>query len=620
MKFIKLLLIAVMVALSLNALAVEQRIALVIGNSHYPDGAFLPNPQNDAKDIAQVLRDYGFTVTHKQDLDQEKMDKAIIDFGKALTKDGVGLFYFAGHAIHIDQRNYLVPIGKRIPEIHLVKYRAIDAQWIVEVMHSAGSRMNVVVLDTCRNNPFLSYLHPSEGLAAMHAPKGTIISYASTFCKKSADANKRNGLYTTHLLETIKRPGLTIEEVFKQTATAVDSASGGRQVPWRSSSLTGKDFCFSRCRKSGLAVKQDVTDLLATCESYMNQYWFTTSPTGETALNCYQQVLKKQANNQPAFQGLKRIEDYYSDKVEKLLEQGRKQQAKTYIARLRQVSPESPKIGEFENQFISKPIPKPTPPTTIPISPVVSGKTFQDRLKDGSLGPEIVHIPAGRFQMGDIQGGGDSDEKPVHQVSVSEFAMGKYEVTFAEYDKFVQSTKRKKPSDFGWVRGNRPVIYVSWDDAVAYAEWLSQQTGKTYRLPTEAEWEYAARAGTETKYWWGNTVSHEYANYGKDECCDGLAKGKDRWKYTSPVGSFEPNPFGLYDMVGNVYEWTCSEYEGKYSGKEKQCTSQKRVNLPVIRGGSWLNDAWLGRAAGRFRGSHGNRNNYVGFRLVRITL
>jgi len=216
-----------------------------------------------------------------------------------------------------------------------------------------------------------------------------------------------------------------------------------------------------------------------------------------------------------------------------------------------------------------------------------AGEVFRDRLKDGSSGPEMVWIPEGRFKMGDIQGGSDSDEKPVHWVSVKKFAMGRYEITFAQYDKFATATGREKPSDSGLGRGNRPVMNVSWLDVTAYAKWLSQQTGQQYRLPTEAQWEYAARAGTKTKYWWGNTASHEYANYGVDDCCDGLAKGKDRWKYTSPVGSFAANPFGLYDTAGNVWEWTCSEYENRYNGKEMECLSNNRANddsLFVLRG------------------------------------
>jgi formylglycine-generating enzyme required for sulfatase activity len=246
----------------------------------------------------------------------------------------------------------------------------------------------------------------------------------------------------------------------------------------------------------------------------------------------------------------------------------------------------------------------------------VAGKVFRDKLKDGGSGPEMVWIPAGSFRMGDIQGGGHYDEKPVHRVSVNRFAMGKYEVTFAEYDKFAEATGRSKPDDDGWGRGNRPVINVSWHDATAYAKWLSKQTGKQYRLPTEAEWEYAARAGTETKYWWGNTASHEYANYGTDNCCYGLAKGKDRWKYTSPVGSFSANQFGLYDTLGNVWEWTCSEYDYKYNGKEKQCVT--KGNSLSLRGGSWDSYPWRVRSANRNGLWPAYRYDGTGFRVSRL--
>ncbi|MCP3677944.1 MAG: formylglycine-generating enzyme family protein, partial [Deltaproteobacteria bacterium] len=134
-------------------------------------------------------------------------------------------------------------------------------------------------------------------------------------------------------------------------------------------------------------------------------------------------------------------------------------------------------------------------------------EVFRDRLKDGGEGQEMVVIQAGRFRRGDIQGGGGNYEKPVHEVVISKsFALGRYEVTFAEYDRFCEATGRAKPTDRGWGRGKRPVINVSWKDAKAYAEWLMEQTGKKYRLPTEAEWEYGARAGSKTKYWWGNAI------------------------------------------------------------------------------------------------------------------
>lgn len=226
----------------------EQRIALVIGNSHY-HGDYLPNAEHDAEDIAKVLRQYGFTVIHKQDLQREQMDNAIIDFVRRLNNNSIGLFYYAGHGMQIDQRNYLIPIGATIHSAKQAKYRTVNAQWVVDEMNEAGTRISIVILDACRNNPFRSLFRSSDGLATMHAHGGTIISFATAPGKKASDGAKRNGLYTEHLLEAIQTSGLTIEQVFKQAATEVERASGGKQQPWRSSSLTGQDFCFTECQE-----------------------------------------------------------------------------------------------------------------------------------------------------------------------------------------------------------------------------------------------------------------------------------------------------------------------------------------------------------------------------------
>jgi formylglycine-generating enzyme required for sulfatase activity len=236
-----------------------------------------------------------------------------------------------------------------------------------------------------------------------------------------------------------------------------------------------------------------------------------------------------------------------------------------------------------------------------------NGEIFCDHLQDGSLGPEMIQIPAGRFLMGDIQGYGYGNEKPVHEVLIDSFAMGRYTVTFAEYDYFAETTDRKKPSDMGWGRGNRPIINILWKDVVAYTEWLSQQTGQQYRLPTEAEWEYAARADTETDYWWGNVIELDRAN------CSNCGSKWDN-EMTAPVGSFASNPFGLYDTVGNVWEWTCSVYEEKFNGKEQCCANPKEDILRVIRGGSWFDDPKAARVS--FRTHWWNSYINVGFRLV----
>ena len=251
---------------------------------------------------------------------------------------------------------------------------------------------------------------------------------------------------------------------------------------------------------------------------------------------------------------------------------------------------------------------------------ILEPKFFRDPLRDGGCGPELAIIPTGDFNMGDIQGGGQPDERPVHRVSLKSFAMCRYEVTFEDYDRFAEATYRYKPDDEGWGRGKHPVINVSWHDAMAYMKWLSEQTGQIYGLPSEAQWEYTARAGTKTIYWWGNTASHEYANYGTDICCDGLKEGKDRWKYSSPVGYFKPNPFGLYDSVGNVWEWVADPDHDDYNGAPEDGSVWKEGeegDTRVIRGGSWYNLPLYCRVANRHKIDSDEERNRVGFRCYR---
>jgi formylglycine-generating enzyme required for sulfatase activity len=242
----------------------------------------------------------------------------------------------------------------------------------------------------------------------------------------------------------------------------------------------------------------------------------------------------------------------------------------------------------------------------------IPGNIFRDQLQDGSFGPEMVVIPAGQFRMGDVQEGGYKDEQPVHWTSVNHFAMGRYEVTFEEYDHFAEATGREKPDDQDCGRGKCPVMNVSWYDANAYAAWLSEQTGKQYRLPTETEWEYAARANTESQYWWDNEIGIKRAN------CDGCQSQWDN-KKTAPVGSFSANAFGLYDTVGNLWEWTCSKYESQYTGKEEECINDDNNQSDrVIRGGSLFNKPRDVRTANRNWIRPSVRYYGYGFRLVLV--
>jgi formylglycine-generating enzyme required for sulfatase activity len=240
---------------------------------------------------------------------------------------------------------------------------------------------------------------------------------------------------------------------------------------------------------------------------------------------------------------------------------------------------------------------------------------FMDSLKSGGDGPEMILIPPGSFIMGDLQGKGFGDERPLHEVNIAGIAVGRYEVTFEEYDRFCEATERKKPGDAGWRRGKRPVTHVSWVDALVYTKWLSEQTGYIYRLPTEAEWEYFARSGTDTNYCWGNEIGK--ANASCDGC--GARWGLDAEKSTAPVGSFKPNPFGIYDTVGNVWEWTCSVYTDTYDGKETKRLDKIITGgeVVVLRGGAWDEEPEKCRVSHRKVGYPGERSKYIGFRVVR---
>jgi formylglycine-generating enzyme required for sulfatase activity len=242
----------------------------------------------------------------------------------------------------------------------------------------------------------------------------------------------------------------------------------------------------------------------------------------------------------------------------------------------------------------------------------------KDIFKDCANCPELVVVPAGSFTMGSpaSEPGRSTEEGPQHMVTIARpFAVSRFEVTFDEWDACVADggCNGYKPSDEGWGRGRRPVINVSWDDAQAYVTWLSKKTGKPYRLLSGAEYEYAMRAGTQTIYPWGNTIGTNNAN------CHACGS---RWdaKQTAPVGSFAPNGFGLYDMVGNVREWTEDCYHETYNGAPPDGSAWiegGNCYHRVVRGGSFLLAPAFLRSASRYWFASDYRLRYLGFRVAR---
>ena len=241
--------------------------------------------------------------------------------------------------------------------------------------------------------------------------------------------------------------------------------------------------------------------------------------------------------------------------------------------------------------------------------------TVGGKFRDCGECPEMVIVPSVSFMMGSHIGDGFNDERPRHRVRIDyRFAVGVYEVTFAEWDACANAggCGGYVPDDRGWGRGNRPVINVSWDDAQSYVRWLSRRTDKTYRLLSEAEWEYVARAGTTTQYHWGDEIGHNRAN------CDGCGSRWDDEK-TAPAGSFSANKWGLQDVHGNVWEWVEDCWNVSYAGAPADGSAWGRGACAnrVLRGGSWDLRPWGLRAGNRDRDASGDRLISYGFRIAR---
>jgi formylglycine-generating enzyme required for sulfatase activity len=243
------------------------------------------------------------------------------------------------------------------------------------------------------------------------------------------------------------------------------------------------------------------------------------------------------------------------------------------------------------------------------------GDTFKECATDC---PEMIVVPAGSFVMGSppTEKGRNADESPQHKVTIAKrFAISKFDVTFSDWDACVSVGSCPQVGDGGMGGGTKPVINVGWKEAEQYVAWLAAVTGQPYRLLTEAEWEYAARAGTTTAYYWGDNIGTGNAN------CIGCGSKWDN-QQTSPVGSFKPNAFGLYDMAGNVFQWVQDCYNGTYDGAptDGSAWTSEDCSRHVVRGGSWHIDPRSLRSAARVGATPDNRVYFLGFRVGRTLI
>lgn len=246
-----------------------------------------------------------------------------------------------------------------------------------------------------------------------------------------------------------------------------------------------------------------------------------------------------------------------------------------------------------------------------------ASEPFRDALHIAGHGPELIRVPAGQFLMGDGSGKGNDNERPQRSITFERpFAIGRHEVTFADWRRYAEATGQAMPDNEGWgLSAQRPVIHVSWHEAQAYTRWLSQQTGARYRLPTEAEWEYAARGGSQRYYWWGDELdSDERAPRAH---CRGCATSRLLRNKTAAVGQFPANGFGLHDTAGNVWEWTASNFTQRFDGSETQIAALLDESPRAVRGGAWNSGPVYLRSSMRDLKQPQHRDYALGFRVLR---
>ncbi len=536
----------------------KKRVALVIGNDRYINSPKLTNAVNDARGIAEALRDdLGFTLigdSAQVDLSRAQALDRLEQFRHASATADIALFYFAGHGMVQAGENWLLPSDDR--SIAFREDLPVHALSQATVLERMKGNVNVMVLDACRNNPLPSREggrgDATRGLQPIGGPRGTLVAYSAGVGEVASDGTS----FTRELLKRIRTPGLRLDDLFRTVGDAVYDASDRRQNP----------AILDQLRDGAVYLLPAIPVSL--------------SPDAERLA-----FEAAQSSNTEA----------------------------SWAAYLKHY-PAGAHAGVAAVQLAALSPPRPDPgPAPAPSNEWLS--------RDCPDCPEMVRIPGGKFRMGDLNGTGPWWEKPIHEVSVRTFSGGKYEVTFAAWDACVSAGGcSKRPSDEGWGRGNRPAINVSWDDAQQYVKWLSDKTGRIYRLLSRSEFEYVARAGTTTEFPWGNTASHDAANYGKDKCCDGLADGLDKWVNTSPVGSFSANQWGLHDVQGNVSEWTQDCAHDGYIDAPTDGSARTRggnCNLRTESGGSWLSEPKSLRSATHYSYTASAATNSLGFRLAR---
>jgi formylglycine-generating enzyme required for sulfatase activity len=533
--------------------ATSRRLALIIGNNDYRNQQPLRNSVNDANAVGDALRGLGFEVDVERNVSMSQFEGAADKFIGSVRPGDIALFYYSGHGMQVGDENYLIPVDFDARTPADAKYKAYAASRMQDNLRDAGASLQILILDACRDNPYRGLRSGGGGLGAMQAAKGSYIAFATAPGRTADDnAGGRNGLFTSALLTALKQPGLTLDGVFNKVRAEV-STTRPTQVPWSTSSVVNEFYFFG-----------PVT--------------VNTAPRSDAAADTW--ALIKDSQNADDFEEFAKAypnSDYAAG-------------ARIRAGQLRRVA--SPVAPVESTRQQESPIVGTRPESTQQQDDPARRRPGDSKVnsKDGLT---YVWIPSGTFMMGCSPADNecDADEKPAHRVTITKgFWLGETPVTQAAY----QRVTGRNPSNSKYKGDNRPVGLVTWDDGSQYCIAVGG------RLPTEAEWEYAARAGTtRSRYASVDEIAWYLSNSGRQP---------------HEVRMKKPNAWGLYDMLGNVSQYV-DDSEGPYSSGD-QTDPKGPSGTGATRGSIFTLTAADTRVSRRSKVGITGRGSGVGFRCV----
>jgi formylglycine-generating enzyme required for sulfatase activity len=614
------------------------RLALVIGNSGYTEKVGpLRNPRNDIALIGAALRRLGFKVTALEDADYRAMDTAIKRYVAEVRDAGKGaisFFYYSGHGVANPetQINYLIPIDVADPEDSNLWYQSFQQSDVIDrLSKQAPNATHYVVFDACRNElnlsgPAAKALGAEKGFVPVQQTAGLLIAYATAPNKTASDVGEDGGPYARALAEELVRPGVEAVTMFRNVQVKVKESIG--QDPWLTFPSLPPIYLAGRAAEPFLIATHSMglsgMDVAQLCQSLANN----------PSVAVVQSLMETYKGTPIAACAQARLNELIGSQVAAVVP--------PVIPRAPAVS-SGPCISAPITVSLSSRSPQPLSATEeCALKP-------KDVFKECDNCPEMVVVPPGSFTMGSPSNekGRFDNEGPQHTVTISRaFAVGKFTVTIDQFADFVKEAGYDAGSKC-WTfedrsfrnpgfpqTGAHPAVCLNWDDARAYVAWLSKKTGKPYRLLTEAEWEYAARARTEPgsypSYFFGDNENDmcRYGN-GADQTAKSEIAGAKDWTtfmncsdgyaYTAPVGSFRANAFGLFDVHGNAWQWLEDCWHENYQNAPTDGSAwiSGDCSRRVLRGGSWSSNPRYLRAAIRYRYTSDFRSLDSGFRLGR---